>query len=345
MRWGRHAVVLLIPGSVLAGAWWGGWGTFFTLFFVFVLTPILDLALGQDTDNDVPEPTARDLRYDLLLWAFVPLELALLGFGLAEVSSGRRGTIEFLGLAVSTGVVTGALGITIAHELMHRPGRLERALAELLMTASTYPHFCVEHVLGHHKHVATPEDPATARRGEAVYGFVWRSLVGGLRSAWRLEGDRVRRLGLRAFGLSDRRLRHPLLVLLTYAFVYVAFGAVGLAFMALQSLVAVFLLESINYVEHYGLARRELEPGRYERVQPRHSWNSSHRMSSWYLFNLPRHADHHYLASRPYFSLRHLADSPQLPAGYGTMVLVAWAPPIWRRVMDPRVDALEAGPA
>lgn len=335
-------MVLLIPGSILVGAWWGGVGTFFTLFFVFVLTPILDLILGLDTDNSVPEPSARNLRYDLLLWLFVPLELFLLGFGLVEVSSGRRSGLEILGLTLSVGVVTGALGITIAHELMHRPGRWERALAELLMTASTYPHFCVEHVLGHHKHVATPHDPATARQGENVYGFVLRSVLGGVVSAWRLEGERVRRLNLRPFGLRDRRLRHPLLVLFTHTLVYGLFGLPGLFFMALQSLVAVFLLESINYVEHYGLKRRELEPGRYERVQPRHSWNSSHRMSSWYLFNLPRHADHHFLASRPYFCLRHLEDSPQLPAGYGTMVLVAWAPPLWRRLMDPRVQALES---
>lgn len=345
MRGLRHAVVLLIPGSVLIGAWVGGAATFFTLVFVFVLTPMLDVVLGLDTNNDVPEPNARSLRYDLLLWLFVPVELALLGFGLHEASSGQRSSLELLGLALSTGVVTGALGITIAHELMHRPGRVEGALAEILMTAATYTHFCVEHVLGHHKNVATPADPASARRGQNVYQFVLGSVLGGLRSAWHLEGERVRRLGLRPFGLTDRRLRHPLLITSTYALVFFAFGPVGVLFMLVQSLAAIFLLESINYVEHYGLSRREVEPGRYERVQPHHSWNSSHRMSNWYLFNLPRHADHHFLASRPYFSLRHMEDSPQLPAGYGTMVLVAWAPPLWHRSMDPRVAALENHPA
>ena len=240
------------------------------------------------------------------------------------------------------GIVAGGGGINVAHELMHRSAPLPRAAAEILMTLVTYPHFCVEHILGHHRNVATPEDPASARRGEMVYLFFLRTVFGGLRSAWHLEGQRVVKKKLRPFGWSDRRMRHPMLVVAVYAAVGLAFGWTGIAVFFGQSVVAVALLEVINYVEHYGLSRQQNPDGRYERVMPKHSWNSAHRLTGWYLFNLPRHADHHYEARRPYNELRHLEDSPQLPLGYATMVIIALVPPLWFWMMNPRVDQWNA---
>ena len=211
------------------------------------------------------------------------------------------------------------------------------------MTSVTYPHFCVEHVEGHHRNVGTPADPATARLGESVYRFVPRSVLGGLASAWRIERRRAARLGLRRWSWRDRRVRMGLLTAALYAAVALAFGWAGVLFFAAQSAVAVGQLEVINYLEHYGLSRREVGPGRYERVGAEHSWESAHRLTAWYLFNLPRHADHHARASRPYWNLDHSEASPQLPWGYSTVFLMALVPPLWRRVMDPRVPARSRG--
>jgi alkane 1-monooxygenase len=244
--------------------------------------------------------------------------------------------LEQVGLVASLGVMMGGFGINVGHELMHRARPSDRALAEILMASVSYPHFIVEHVLGHHKNVATPEDPATARLGESLYHFLPRTLVGGVQSAWRLEKKRVATHGLMRFGLRDRRLRYPLDVLLACAIIATFAGWIGVAYFAAESVIAILLLETINYVQHYGLARAEVSPGRYERVRDVHSWNSAVRVSNWYLFNLPRHSDHHSVASRPYPVLRHNGDSPQLPAGYGTMLLAAFVPPLWRRWMDAR---------
>ncbi|MCB9646564.1 MAG: alkane 1-monooxygenase [Deltaproteobacteria bacterium] len=332
-------LVFIIPAVAALGLALGGLLPLLTAALVFVLVPVADAlappALGNPEGDAVPARWAFDAW--LVLW--VPAQLGLIGYGLVLTAGGARTPAELLAAALAVGLATGGGGITIAHELMHRRAAWARALAEVLMTSVTYPHFQVEHVLGHHRNVATPRDPASSRRGEGLYAFLPRTLVGGLVSAWRLEARRCRNLGLRRWSLADRRLRYALGLAATYAAVGALFGPAGVAFFAAQSVVAVLLLETINYVEHYGLARREVSPGRFERVRPAHSWNSPHRVSGLLLFNLPRHADHHYLASRPYPILRHMADSPQLPAGYAGMVLLALAPPLWRRVMDPRVDA------
>jgi len=327
---------------VLALGLEGPW-VFFPWGYVFVLTPLLDAAIGRDDRNPAPEREAgrrANRAFDVWLYSWLPVQFVLLYWTIAVGTSGELAGWEVFGLVTSMGIVSGGGGITVAHELMHRSRRFEKGLAELLMAAVSYPHFCIEHVYGHHRWVATPRDPATARFGESLYAFLPRTVGGGLGSFLRIERDRARRLGLR--GLADARLRYPLLV---WGFLVVfgaPFGLAGIGLFLGQSVVAVLLLEAINYVEHYGLERKPIGRDRYERVQPKHSWNSDHLLTGLYLFNLPRHADHHYLASRPYPVLRHLDDSPQLPAGYSTMVLAALVPPLWRAVMDHRVEAWNA---
>lgn len=308
--------------------------------YVFGFIPLIDALGGLDHDEIEPETAARawrDWRYDIWLWAWVPLQLGLIVFAATRAIETPWSSPAFLGLALTTGFV-GGLGINVAHELMHRKGQVERGLAEALMTAVTYPHFCVEHILGHHRWVATPHDPASSRRGEVLYAFLLRSLFGSLASAWRLETARVAKLGIRRGTWKDRRFRYPFVLSVIYLGFFVGLGANAALFFCAQSVVAALLLETINYIEHYGLSRREIEPGRYEPCKPAHSWNSAHRITNCVLFNLPRHADHHHIASRPYFSLRDIEDSPQLPAGYATMVLCSLVPPLFRAVMDPRVD-------
>lgn len=338
-----YGIAYTIPASlVLALSLRGPW-VLFPWVYVFVLTPLLDAWLGLDVRNPRPEQEARrreDPVFDVWLVSWLPVQLILMIWTVHVCVRGDLSGWEVVGLITSMGIVSGGGGITVAHELMHRSRRWEQALAELLMASVAYPHFCIEHVFGHHRWVGTPRDPATARRGQSLYAFLPQTLIGGVRSFWRIESERARKSKLR--GLADARIRYPALVWLYLAVFGGLFGIWGVALFSAQAAVAVLLLEAINYVEHYGLERRPVGRDRYERVQPKHSWNSSHWLTGLYLFNLPRHADHHYLASRPYPVLRHLDDSPQLPAGYSTMVLIAVIPPLWRRLMDHRVDAWNA---
>ncbi len=334
-------VCFLTPLLVVLGAWCGGPWTLIGVALLFVVLPVLDEGVGLDTRN--PQGDARRRRFsDLPLGLWVPVQLGLTAWLCARVGASRYGAWESVGLALSLGVMNGAGGITVAHELMHRSGQVARAAAEVLMTAVSYPHFCLEHVHGHHRHVATPRDPASARLGEGLFAFYRRCVAGSLRSAWNIESERVRHSATRPFTWRDARLRQPLALAAVYAVVAFACGARGVAFFAAQGVIAFSLLEVVNYLEHYGLTRRELLRGRYERVRPAHSWNSSARLSNLYLFNLARHSDHHATASRPFDALRHHDDAPQLPAGYATMVLLALVPPLWLRVMNPKVEAWRA---
>lgn len=323
------------------GVAFGSWWLALPPLFLFVVTPVMDALLGQDTApfDDAAADRWRDLKYDVWLWLWIPAQLAIQVAALV-VAARTHDVATLVGIVFASGLL-GGLGINVAHEFMHRKGKPERALAEVLMTSVGYTHFVIEHVLGHHKLVATADDPATARKGESIAPFLVRSIVGGLTSYWHLEGARVAKLSV-PFGLRDRRVRYPLVLALVVGAVLFALGPVALAVFVGQCFVAILLLETINYVEHYGLVRARKADGTYQRVEPAHSWNSSHRLTSFYLFLLPRHADHHAHASRPYFALRHLDDSPQLPAGYSTMLLVALVPPLWRHVMDARVEGWRA---
>ena len=340
-----YALAYIYPLCTVLGFLLGDLWTFAGVFFLFVMTPIMDELSGSKEGNPSEKEEQRNKTswtFDFWLWLWLPTQLAIMVFGAYKVGFDSITTLEFIGISLSTGIVTGGIGITIAHELMHRQGSFERAIAEILMTSVSYTHFCIEHVYGHHRNVATPEDPATSRFGESVYQFLPRTLFGTLKSAWVLERDRCQRTNIHALSLKNKRFRHALFLGIVYGFLALFTNWFVLAYFVIQSFIAVFLLEVINYVEHYGLQRRLLESGRYERVLPKHSWNSTHRLTSFYLFNLPRHADHHYLASRPYYNLRHMEDSPQLPAGYATMLILALFPPLWKKIMDPRVKAWNA---
>lgn len=343
MRAPLYLLAYLVPLSAALGVGLGGWWLLVTPLFIFALTPALDTLIGLDEQNVRPEEEAArkaDRLYDVLVRAWVPVQIAVVGWGLWVATHGASAA-EQVGLVVALGMM-GGIGINVAHELMHRKTPLDRALAEVLMTSVSYTHFCVEHVFGHHKNVATPLDPATARFGETVYRFVPRSVIGGMVSFWHIEGELAARRGYGRFDLRNRRFRYPLVWALVVAASAAVFGPWGAVLFVAHGVVAFTLLEVINYLEHYGLERAETRPGRYERVQPQHSWNSAHLLTNLYLFGLPRHSDHHFLASRPYSILRHHPDAPQLPAGYATMFLVALVPPLWKSIMDPRVLALRA---
>jgi alkane 1-monooxygenase len=334
LRVAKYGIIYLLLGLVAITVVVGGWSAVTVPLFVFGLIPALDHLLGADESA----PGERSWLHDALLRLWVPAQLGLIGFSLW--TAGERPWWETAALMLGVGIATGAGGITIAHELVHRTSRLDRALAEILMLSVSYPWWCGEHVMGHHRWVATPRDPATARLGESVYAFLPRSVFGGLQSFVALEGDRTRRRQIRWWSLADRRTRHALSLVALYAGLLSLCGWAVAAAMLAQSVVAIGLLEVINYIEHYGLVRRETAPGVYERVKPEHSWNSNHWLTGAFLFNLPRHADHHAYASRPYWDLRPWPVAPVLPLGYAGMIVVALVPPLWFRWMDPRARAL-----
>ena len=326
-----------MPVVTAAGLTKGGAWIALGPVYLLAMLPVLDLLFGHDRDNPVPErvgeaPPSRDL----VLWSWVPIQLLFVGYAIQVADGSAWSTLLAMGFA--TGLVTGAGGITVAHELMHRPSKLARRASELLMATVSYGHFCTEHIRGHHRRVATPLDPATSRRDESLYRFWIRSIVGGWRSARELD-----RAWARAHANEPKPWVRPRRLWLGLAGTSVVLaGADGLAFFVVQSLFAVLLLETINYVEHYGLQRQKRDDGTYERVRPRHSWNASHRVTNRFLFNLQRHSDHHASAHRPHWALRHFDDVPQLPFSYPTAFVVALLPPVWRRIMNPRVDAWRA---
>jgi len=340
----------ILPALVLAGFYLGGWWNFLTLGFVFVIITLIDHLAGLDEEN-VTEQEAKLIsealyyRFVTYLWAY--FQFAFLIWAFYAVSTGALTTLyEWAGFVISTGLVTGGIGITVAHELGHKKSKLERFYSKALLMTVCYMHFYIEHNRGHHVHVATPEDPATARKNEDFYSFWIRSVCMGYVHAWKLETVRLKQKGISWFSFSNEMISFTLLPILFCVLITLSFSLfqnhfvwqIPVFFFA-QSFVAFTLLELVNYVEHYGIVRKLTSAGTYERVNPLHSWNASHLISNFFLFQLQRHSDHHANAIKRYQVLNHYDQSPQLPFGYPTMILLALIPPLWFATMNPRLDS------
>ena len=334
-------LALTLPLWVVVGARLGGAWNFLTPAWVFFALPLLDALAGKDTALVLPRgPDGRvwSRFFDGLLYLWVAIQLALLAWAAARVAA-LPDFASRLGLAYSVGIVTGGVGIVVAHELGHRRRLFDRACASALLATVGYAHFTIEHNQGHHSRVATPDDPATARAGESFWHFLPRTVAGQFASAWRIECARLARAGQPRFGLANRMLWVVAAPVAIVTALGLCFGAAAVVMFVLQASVAISLLELVNYLEHYGLERRLRADGRYEKVTPRHSWNSSQRVGNWLTFNLQRHSHHHADVTRHYPQLEHVEAAPQLPASYAAMILVAMVPPLWRRIMDPRLAA------
>jgi alkane 1-monooxygenase len=273
---------------------------------------------------------------------FVPLQYGVTALGAWIAATQPLSAWGWLGLVLSVGGING-VAINTAHELGHKRSRWERTLALVALAPVAYGHFFVEHNRGHHARVATPADPASARLGESYWAFLPRTTVGGLRSAWQLETLRLGAVDRSPWDWRNHNLQAWALTALLYAALAAVLGPLVLLFLLMQALYGISLLEGVNYIEHYGLLRATGAQGRPVRCTPQHSWNSSHRVSNLFLYQLQRHSDHHAHPSRRYQALRHHADSPQLPAGYAAMLPLACVPALWFRVMDPRVLAHYGG--
>lgn len=328
----------VVPIAMVTGVATGQLWLFRCVGWIWVAVVALDLAVPRShLSSHQTRALSRSTLWRLAIRGWVPVQLAVVGGGLFVATWDTATVRELLLVTVSIGIANGMLCMPVAHELMHGRGRFDRAAADVLMLSVSYPHFCIEHVHGHHRRVATAADPATARLGENFYDFYRRTLAGSVQSAWRIERARLRRRRLPAWGPANRMLRYAVFLATIYALIALGFGWIGVAFFGVQSVIAFSTLEMINYVEHYGLVRREIAVGRFEPVQPWHSWDSAHRVSNWMFFNLGRHADHHCHAHKQYQTLLGQREAPQLPTGYFGMFLLPLFPPLWRRVMDARV--------
>ena len=339
----RH-LKFLLPFSLFVLAYLAftqrGWLIASPVIYAFGFIPLLELLIPLSKDNmtEAEEKIAKDDRiYDWWLYIIVPLQYAALVFFLFSLQEEGLPTWEKWGRIVAMGLLCGAFGINVGHELGHRRFLFERNLAKALLLTSLYMHFYIEHNKGHHKNVSTKEDPSSARKWEPIYLFYFRTVIFGFFSAWKIAADDQKRKGKPVLHFSNQMIQFQLLQIIFMAAIYFFFGKdITLFFMA-SACIGFLLLETVNYIEHYGLQRKKTAEG-YERAMPEHSWNSSHILGRLMLFELSRHSDHHYLASRKYQVLRHHEDAPQMPTGYPGMMILSLIPPLWFSVMHKRME-------
>tara|TARA_B100000989_G_scaffold139127_3_gene103466 strand:- start:6776 stop:7837 length:1062 start_codon:yes stop_codon:yes gene_type:complete len=346
-HWLKYVAGFTIPAATAISFLSEGYGTWLAIFYGFVILPTLELFLPSSRTNLTAaevEVVKEDKGYDWMLWSMVLVQYALLVWFLFDLSTGARDmwSFEWWGFVLAMGLSCSILGINVAHELGHRREKHNQLMAQALLTTSLYTHFFIEHNQGHHRNVATEEDPGTARRNEWLQVFWCRAVFLAWYSAWEIEAKNMRRRGRSPWHASNLFLRLQALQWGLLATVWIVLGwQVGVAWL-IAGLFGGFLLEVVNYVEHYGLERKRINEHRYERVMPHHSWNSDHPLGRLILFELTRHSDHHHQPAKPYQTLNSIQEAPQLPTGYPGMMLLSLIPPLYFAVMNPRVDAIAA---
>lgn len=347
-KWGYLSIFVIVP--ILPWSWYQGvhngtqdFWAWFPILFIFGIIPVLDYIIGKDPTNPDEEtevPTlSQEKTYRVFTLMVVPVWLGLLAFCAWAFAHTEFSLMGQVGWLLSTGVIGGVLAINVGHELIHKDPKLENWAGGFLYATVNYAGFKVEHIRGHHVHVSTPEDASSSRYNQSVYHFLPRAMVRNVINAWKLEKKYLERKG-KPFISRHNELIWWYAISAALAVVFgLALGWIGVVFYVIQGLLAAATLEVINYIEHYGLHRRLQDNGRYERVTPAHSWNSNYFLTNLLLFQLQRHSDHHAYAKRRYQVLRHYEDSPQLPGGYASMFVLALIPPLWKKVMNPRVEA------
>ncbi|TGL59645.1 alkane 1-monooxygenase [Leptospira ognonensis] len=345
-------ISFVLPVIVVLTNYLGGMFHLVIPLTVFVFLPLLDLGVGKDTSNPGEKDflsLQNDYYYRALtmIWAFV--QLIFIIWAIFEISTNNYSIWEFLMFALSVGIVTGGIGITVGHELGHKASKWEQGLSKLIYMTVCYMHFFIEHNFGHHVHVSTPGDNASSKKGQTFYAFYVKSVFGGYQSAWNIEKKKLQKQGLPAFHYKNEMIWYQVITISFIGFLFTLGslyrGAIAwdvIVFFLLQSIIAFTLLELTNYIEHYGLERKELFPGKFEKVLPVHSWNQNYLVSNAFLFQLQRHSDHHANAGRRYQALRHFEEAPQLPYGYEVMILIALVPTLWFRMIDPILESWRA---
>ena len=277
-----------------------------------------------------------DPFFDLLLYLNIPIVFGIFFFSLDKLAY-TSSVSDIIGIILSASIVMATNGINVGHELGHRKSIIARTCSKLLYLPCQYMHFYIEHNFGHHINVATPEDPATARYKQTLYSFWITSVVRTYVSAWKIQLKLLKVSKRNFFSIKNDMVFYTFFQITFLAFVYYNFGLYLTLLSILMSIISFLFLETINYVEHYGLLRKKEPSGRYERVKPHHSWNSNHTIGRIVLYELTRHSDHHFKSSKKYQVLESLENCPHLPYGYPTSILLSLIPPIWFTIMNPLV--------
>lgn len=342
-----RAFKYLSPFIIYAGAFMAFPGkgpvVWLPLLYAWVIIPLLELLIKPDAYNmsaAEEELVRKDKIYDFIIYLVVPLQYLALYQFLYSMTYSQWAWHEIIGKIWVMGLLCGTFGINVGHELGHRVNKPEQFLAKMLLFTSLYMHFFIEHNKGHHKRVATPEDPSSARYGEWIYTFYFRTIIFSYLSAWKIAGNEMRKKGNPVLSLQNEMIQFHIIQLAFVVLIFFVFGWLTTLYFIGAAIVGILLLETVNYIEHYGLQRKSLGDGKYERAMPEHSWNSDHVIGRLMLFELSRHSDHHYLASRKYQVLRHHDDSPQMPTGYPGMMILSLVPPAWFYVMNRRIKNL-----
>lgn len=311
------------------------------VFVIFGAIPILEYFLPQD-EKPYSETEINQRKYsiffDLLLYLNVIIVYFILYTLIDTITTNEFDLFTVIGWIFSAGITFGSNGINVAHELGHRRKSYEIFLAKILLLPNFYLHFYIEHNKGHHRYVSTPKDPATARFNENLYTFWFRSIKDSYLSAWRIQNTELKKKKLPFFHFKNQMLLFQVSQISYLAILLILTQSLFFTLIvASAGLVGILLLETINYIEHYGLVRKQLAPNRWEKVQPWHSWNANYEVGRILLYELTRHSDHHYQAQKPYQLLEHHPKSPQLPLGYPGSMVLATIPPLWFKIMNPRI--------
>ncbi|MFZ4786150.1 MAG: alkane 1-monooxygenase [Flavobacteriales bacterium] len=334
----KYLLAFLLPLTTWISFHCENWVVFLPVIFGFVIVPITDQMLGPDKTNFSAEKVERmkeHVAFDLMLYAAVLVHLFLIGYFLTQMKLVHETGYVLVGHILAMGMMCGVFGINVAHELGHRPDRFNQTLSKIMLATTGYIHFFIEHNKGHHRNVGTPEDAATARKNESLYRFWLRSISGTYLSAWKIAAKERQRKN-QSWWL-DEMLRLQMMQWGIFLFIGLWYGWLIMIYMCLAAVFGIILLETVNYIEHYGLERKKVSDFRYEDVHPMHSWNSDFVLGRIVLFELTRHSDHHTTPHKHYQVLNTTSDASELPAGYPAMMMLSMIPPLWFRVMNPRL--------
>ena len=339
----KYVLAYITPLGALMGLWLQGFWVFFTPFFTFILVPFLETILPIAKQNlSQKKLLSKDKNkfFNVILYLNIPIVYGLIGYFLWSLSFEQYSITELVGLTISLGIVVGANGINIAHELGHRKLHFERVFGKILLLPALYMHFFIEHNFGHHLHAATPQDPATAKYNQSIYSFWFSSIKGQYIKAWSIQKSLLGRAKLPFLSSKNDMLWYTLIQFGYLMSVYLFLGELAVGLALCIALSGVLLLETINYIQHYGLKRNKKASGRYERISEIHSWNSNHVLGRILLYELTRHSDHHYRAHKKFQLLEYHQSGPQMPFGYTTSMVLALAPPLWFLVMNPIIPVV-----
>ncbi len=343
-----RAIKYLFPASMYVLAMISfqsvGWLAWSALFYAWIILPLAELFIKPREANlsaAEAELAKKEPMYDYMLYFFVVLQYVALGLFLLSFRDVNLSAWDVAGRIGSMGLLCGSFGINIGHELGHRTNPLEQTLAKAALLSSLYMHFFIEHNKGHHKHVATPQDPSSARYNEPVYTFYFRTIIFSYLSAWKIANSEIRKKGLSILHWKNEMIQVHVIQLAFVLIIFLGVGATVMLYYLCAAVIGILLLETVNYIEHYGLQRKKTGDKKYERAMPVHSWNSNHILGRIMLFELSRHSDHHYLASKKYQLLDNHMEAPQLPTGYPGSMILSLFPPAWFFIMNRRIKRIQ----